>query len=71
MSYANRSPEQHLIDIMFEMVIRLTDIHLGNKPCPFKDREAAAKWVAHHLREGGFDTEPMGMSWGMLKQSRR
>jgi hypothetical protein len=27
-----------------------------------------AMWVARQLRDSGFDTHPVGMSWGILKE---
>ena len=56
---------QKLINICFECVLIATD----DKYPQLKngtDEEKAA-WVARQLRLCGFDTEPMGMSWGRLK----
>jgi hypothetical protein len=56
------SREQRLIDLMFEMVYRTTQSHAYWRP----DRDAAMAWVAHHLKENGFPTTPIGLSWGMM-----
>lgn len=58
-----RSNEQKLIDIMFQ--IGLT-IH-NNEWFQEKTNEEVAEWIANQLRECGFDTQPMGCSWGVLK----
>jgi len=59
--------EQKLIDICFELVATVqADRRFENKPMP----EVMA-WVADQLRKYGFDTEPVGASWGILKTPRR
>ena len=57
-----RSKEQQLIDIMFEVAIRM---QMGD--AKFETREECADWVTKNLKAKGFDTEPCGMSWGILK----
>jgi len=56
--------EQQLIDICFEVAMRAY-------ACPrqFTNGGALAKWIADQLRKSGFDTVPVGMSWGVLKRS--
>jgi hypothetical protein len=54
------SREQALIDMMFEIAMIAHDLAK-------LDRDDRAKWVAGNLRDLGFDTEPRGMSWGVLK----
>jgi len=56
-----RSKEQQLIDIMFQVALMCAERMHG------KSNEEIAEWVAHQLRECGFDTEPCGASWGVLK----
>jgi hypothetical protein len=58
---ADRSPEQKLIDIMFEVLSRAREIK--------GTREEAAEWLAENLRQCGFDTQPIGSSWAILKSS--
>lgn len=58
-----KSPQQKLIDLMFEMC-QVSAYHFGK--LEKYDREKHMEWVAYHLREAGFDTVPMGMSWGIL-----
>lgn len=58
-----RSNEQKLINIMFQ--IGLT-IH-NSEWFQGKTNEEVAEWIASQLRECGFDTQPMGCSWGVLK----
>lgn len=57
-----KSNEQKLIDICFELVLVATQ----NKKFCKKSNEEKAAWVARQLRLCGFDTEPMGASWGVL-----
>lgn len=57
----NRSTEQDLIDIMFQVALVSAEYMHG------KSREEIAAWVAKQLRECGYDTEPIGASWGLLK----
>jgi hypothetical protein len=54
--------EQKLIDLMFEMVMAATNDPVFCK----KPRGERVDWVANNLREMGFDTHPIGMSWGKL-----
>jgi hypothetical protein len=59
-----RERMQKLIDLCFELVIKV-------RPDMTKEvraeRAERAEWVAKSLKECGFDTRPMGMSWGVLK----
>jgi hypothetical protein len=57
----DRSPEQKLIDIMFE-IAQVSAIHMHGKP-----REEICAWVADQLRKIGFPTTPCGISWGVLE----
>lgn len=56
---------QKLIDICFQCVLVATD----DKNFKIKNGtdEEKATWVARQLRLCGFDTEPLGSSWGVLK----
>ena len=56
--------EQKLVDIIFDMVLILRE---NTEWLKNTTREEAAEWAAHQLRECGFDTQPMGSSWGVLK----
>lgn len=62
MMNCERSDEQKLVDICFELVLVATQ---NKKFCKKSDEEKAA-WVARQLRLCGFETEPMGASWGVL-----
>lgn len=55
---------QKLIDITFQMVLVSTDDPVFCK----KSTEEKAEWVAETLRNCGFDTQPLGSSWGVLKK---
>ena len=59
-----KSPEQELVDITFSIAIAI-----NNTRDFFKDKndEEVAEWVADQLRKCGFDTHPIGLSWGVLK----
>lgn len=52
--------EQKLVDIVFEVAI-VSAKYMNGKP-----NDEIAAWVAHQLKECGFDTKPCGMSWGVL-----
>ena len=54
--------KQKLIDIMFEMVLATTNDEIFCK----RSRGERMAWVANKLRGCGFDTHPIGMSWGVL-----
>lgn len=62
-----REEVQKLIDICFECVLVATDSKYCYKIKNAKSNEIKAEWVARQLRGCGFDTEPMGSSWGVLK----
>ncbi len=57
----NRTREQQLVDICFQLTITAA------KYMRSKSNEDIAKWVASQLDACGFYTEPMGMSWGVLR----
>lgn len=58
--------EQKLIDILFSCVLAVSD---PSNAGTFSKRttEERAEWVAIQLRNSGFDTKPLGMSWGILQ----
>lgn len=58
-----RQREQRLIDLTFEFVLAL---HMRADYIS-KPREELTAWVTEKLRESGFDTQPCGASWGVLK----
>ena len=47
---------------MFEMVLVATNDPIFCK----RPRGERMAWVANNLRDSGFDTHPIGMSWGVL-----
>lgn len=57
-----QSNEQKLIDIMFEI-----GLMIHNHPS-FKDKnnEEICDWIRKQLKECGFETKPIGSSWGVL-----
>ena len=55
--------EQQLIDMMFTLGMIMRD----KSGMRHMTREQLAKWIARNLRDCGFDTEPIGSSWGVLK----
>lgn len=56
------SERQKLIDLMFNMVIVSTNDPVFCK----RPRGERMAWVANNLRDMGYDTHPVGMSWGVL-----
>jgi len=56
----NRSREQQLIDITFQIAMS------SARYMHDKSLEEIAVWVADQLAECGFTTEPVGASWGVL-----
>lgn len=58
----NRKREQQLIDIIFRIAIQA---QMGQIKAD--SREMIALSVADQLRAIGFDTHPVGMSWGVLR----
>jgi hypothetical protein len=54
--------KQRLINLMFSMVLSATNDPVFCK----KPRGERMAWVANNLREMGYDTHPVGMSWGVL-----
>lgn len=68
MRMVERSKEQKLIDIMFEVSLCVND---WTKRDPKITYEQINTWVANQLRQCGFDTFPCGASWGVLKNVNR
>ena len=60
-----RSKEQKLVDICFEIAITL---QMNQEWLKKQSREDIGKWVADQLRGCGFPTTPCGMSWGVLTE---
>ncbi len=60
--------EQKLIDICFEIGLMISEPKYG---FTHMSNESKATWIADQLRGSGFDTEPMGASWGVLRHGRR
>ena len=58
-----RSKEQKLVDICFEMAITL---QMNQEWLKKQSREDVADWVADILKKNGFPTTPCGMCWGVL-----
>ena len=68
----NRKTDQEWIDICFSLVLTATTQHPDvsdefKKKMQSDDNDFKANWVAEQLKHIGFDTEPCGMSWGVLK----
>jgi len=61
-----QSREQKLVDICFELVAAATS---KDNAAFFKGKsnEQKMEWTAETLRSCGFDTAPVGSSWGVLK----
>lgn len=57
-----KDEKQKLIDLMFQMVLVTTNDPVFCK----RPRGERMAWVANNLREMGYDTHPIGMSWGVL-----
>jgi hypothetical protein len=57
-----KKEKQELIDLMFQLVLVATS---DKKFCK-KPRGERMAWVANQLREMGYDTHPIGMTWGTL-----
>lgn len=60
-----RSREQKLVDICFSCALMISDPAYGFTKKPIEERAA---WVAEQLRACGFNTVPVGMSWGVLRE---
>lgn len=62
---AHKSSEQKLVDISFQLV----GTALMHYESHFKamSQEQRMAWVASQLRACGFNTEPCGASWGVLR----
>ena len=59
-----RSNEQKLIDIMFQIGLTIhNDLWFQNK-----NNEEVCKWIRDQLKQCGFETVPLGSSWGVLKE---
>lgn len=54
--------KQKLIDLMFQMVLVTTNDPVFCK----RPRGERMAWVANNLRSIGYDTHPIGSSWGVI-----
>lgn len=62
---AHTAREQKLVNILFQCVLTATDREHA-KTFAKMTVEQRATWVAEQLRGCGFDTQPIGASWGVL-----
>jgi len=60
-----KSRIQRLIDICFEIGLVISDPKLDLYK---KTNDEKGEWIANQLRQCGFDTDPCGASWGVLKE---
>lgn len=56
--------DQQLIDIMFQVVMTM---HQNPWFIGKSQEEEVAEWLRGQLKNCGFETEPCGASWGVLK----
>ena len=54
--------EQELVDICFSLAMAVN----RNESFRNLSNPELAEWVAEQLKGCGFETRPMGMSWGVL-----
>lgn len=54
--------KQDLVDICFQIALTVK----SNAKLKKMSNEKLAEWVADQLRAFGFDTTPVGSSWGQL-----
>lgn len=59
--------EQKLVDIAFDLVATAFDRQYAAHFAGLTHEQRMA-WVADQLRKCGFDTKPVGASWGVLVQ---
>ena len=60
-----KSKEQHLVDLCFEIAITM---QMNQKWLKKQSRDDIGKWVADQLKNCGFPTTPCGSSWGVLTE---
>ena len=61
---ANSTREQKLVDLCFEIGIMISTQKYDFKKMSVEEK---AEWIAEQLKIAGFKTQPMGASWGVLK----
>ncbi len=61
----SRDERQELVDLCFEIALVMAD----SEALLAVDQEKRALWIAKQLRACGYDTVPVGMSWGVLKDT--
>ncbi len=62
--------EQDLVDLIFQFVLAVSSPEHAAKFAE-KSVEDRVAWVAKQLRSCGFDTVPIGASWGILRKHLR
>lgn len=56
---------QKLVDCCFSIALTLSE----DKSLRDEELEKKARWIAHQLKECGFNTHPQGASWGVFDGS--
>lgn len=63
--------EQKLVDLCFQIALMISTPGKDRGDIPYDLTKLStpekAAWVADQLRACGFDTKPVGSSWGVLK----
>ena len=58
--------DQRDVDFLFNVTIIIHEDEWFGKRKNKRDRNEVQNWVAEKLKEHGVDTEPIGMSWGVI-----
>lgn len=61
--------EQKLVDLVFSISQTISDPSY-RRNFDSMSRDGRMAWVAKQLRECGFETKPIGSSWGVLVDSK-
>ena len=61
--HSQTQSEQQLIDLMYTIALTTYEWQVNNDSV---DRKDIAKWVTNTLRSCGYETMPIGSSWGVL-----
>jgi len=60
------SREQKLVDLVFEIALTINSPKY-RETFDKMDNEELAAWISEQLKGCGFETKPVGMSWGVLQ----
>ncbi len=63
---SEKSKEQQLVNLIYSIGLAA---HRWGTMAPAVEAPTVADWITNQLKKAGFETTPIGLSWGVLKEN--